>query len=116
MHQSVCFLRPALWMREVDPGGCDREGSSLGNAVLLTTCPSRGDGPQVQPSRSTPDGCVCGPQGLHCTQFSGETNAKHRFATVCKQRDLGSNPLRLSFLFKKVVVCEHLFCDFVPHN
>ena len=24
-----------------------------------------------------------------------------------KQRDLGSNPLRLSFLFKKVVVCGH---------
>ena len=37
MHQIVCFLRPALWMREVDPGGCDREGSNLGNAVLLTT-------------------------------------------------------------------------------
>ena len=32
-----------------------------------------------------------------------------------KQRDLGSILLRLSFLFKKVVVCGQT-CDFVPHN
>ena len=31
-----------------------------------------------------------------------------------KRKDFGSNPLRLSFLFKKVVVCGHcLNCDFV---
>ena len=28
-------------------------------------------------------------------------------ALGCKRKDLGSIPLRLSFLFKKVVVCEH---------
>ena len=33
-----------------------------------------------------------------------------------KRKDLaGSIPLRLSFLFKKVVVCGHLSCDFVHH-
>ena len=35
---------------------------------------------------------------------------------VGKRKDLGSIPLRLSFLFKKVVVCGHCFnCDFVHH-
>ena len=34
-----------------------------------------------------------------------------------KQKDLASIPLRLSFLFKKVVVGGlTLLCDFVPHN
>ena len=32
-----------------------------------------------------------------------------------KQKDLGSNPLRLSFLFKRCGLWT-LFCDFVPHN
>ena len=32
-----------------------------------------------------------------------------------KQRDLGSNPLRLSFLFKSCGLWT-LSCDFVPHN
>ena len=32
-----------------------------------------------------------------------------------KQKGLGSIPLRLSSLFKKVVVCGQS-CDFVPHN
>ena len=32
-----------------------------------------------------------------------------------KRKDLGSILLRLSFLFKKVVVCGHLSCDFVHH-
>ena len=32
-----------------------------------------------------------------------------------KQRDLGSNPLRLSFLFKGCGLWT-LSCDFVPHN
>ena len=32
-----------------------------------------------------------------------------------KQRDLGSNPLRLSFLFKSGGLLT-LSCDFVPHN
>ena len=77
MHQIVCFLRPALWMRELDPDGCDREGSSLGNAVFLTTCPSRGDGPQVQPSRCTPDGGACGTTGppLHTVQWGNKCQA-----------------------------------------
>ena len=32
-----------------------------------------------------------------------------------KQKSLGSILLRLSFLFKKIVVCGQS-CDFVPHN
>ena len=33
-----------------------------------------------------------------------------------KQKGLGSIPLRLSFLFKKAVVCGHCLVTFVPHN
>ena len=33
-----------------------------------------------------------------------------------KQRDFGSNLLRLSFLFKKSCGLWTLSCDFVPHN
>ena len=33
-----------------------------------------------------------------------------------KQKDLGSNPLGLSFLFVKVCGLWTLSCDFVPHN
>ena len=37
--------------------------------------------------------------------------------SVGKQRGLGSNPLRLSFLFKGCDLCGTLpSCDFVPHN
>ena len=32
------------------------------------------------------------------------------------ERDVGSNPLRLSFLFKKLWSEWTLSCDFVPHN
>ena len=34
---------------------------------------------------------------------------------VGKPNDLGSIPLRFSFLFKKVVVCYTMSCDFVHH-
>ena len=34
---------------------------------------------------------------------------------VGKRKDLGSIPLRLSFLFRKVVVCGHRLAT-VPHN
>ena len=44
------------------------------------------------------------------SRFSPAVKAK-----AGKQKDLGSIPLRLSFLFKKVVVYGQS-CDFVLHN
>ena len=41
--------------------------------------------------------------------------AIHVVTRAGKQRNLGSNPLWLSFLFKSCGLWT-LFCDFVPHN
>ena len=41
----------------------------------------------------------------------GRSASPFGLARAGKRRDLGSTPLRLFFLFKKVVVCGHLSCD-----
>ena len=43
------------------------------------------------------------------------TDNVSRFGLAVRQRDLGSNPLRLSFLFESCGLCT-LSCDFVPYN
>ena len=52
-------------------------------------------------------------QHQHAVRVSRFGLAVRRYAG--KQRDLGSNPLRLSFLFKNCGLWT-LSCDFVPHN
>ena len=46
---------------------------------------------------------------------SGKYGLAVRRYKAGKQRDLGSNPLRFSFLFKTCGL-RTLSCDFVPHN
>ena len=52
---------------------------------------------------------------LYLTERGLRDQSVSRFGRSGKQRDLGSNPLRLSFRFKNCGLWT-LSCDFVPDN